>query len=489
MYADPLPYPAFSVPSLMYQAGVNVGSRLRCSDEIIAQCMQSEVSAAVQSIIELDFPVFGVSATNLWMLTVAGSVEGKDLVSKLFGVGFDRFASEIIERDQDNSTSFAAEFETWRAERDGLRNHLSRLASRDEDIEEAKTRLTEHHLKKPTSPIKHCLKLDCFDAKTLISSLAEHSKFVFVNSTEGVSVLNRKAMPNIPWLLKTFSGESIVFGYGSPNPKSYSVQGALTTMNVMIQPKCFSELLEDKHENLIGNGFLPRFLPAYPLPQRGRRFIVDGTINSDGLDAFNNRVYDVLSESSYFKNLNKKKIRMSFSPQARALWIDVRNAIEAAMAPGGGLFSVPEFAGRVANNAARMAANWQYFEHGNAEISAATLSAAFEVCKWHASEFVRMFSEDAQLLEPERDAIRLEGHLRRWYLQSKCWQWEFPVLQRLSPRPIRGNKFKLIGALSILENQGKVVRINQGSGEIIQLTAYFINPPMFNNQQPLLPSI
>ena len=489
MNANPLPYPVYSVPSLLYQAGINVGSRLKCADEITAQCMQAVVSAAVQSSIEVDVPVFGVSPTNLWMLTVAGSVEGKDLVSKLLGFGFNRFATEIMARDEDHCIRYAAEFDTWRAERDGLRNRLSRLAGKDEDIEETKELLTEHHLNKPIPPISHGLSLDSFDAKALISSLAMKSKFVFVNSTEGVSVLNRKAMPNIPWLLKSFSGEHIIFGYGSPNPKTYSVLGALTTMNVMIQPKPFSDLLEEKHDQLIGNGFLPRFLPAYPLPQRGRRFIFDGAINSDGLDAFNKRVYDVLSESPYFKNLDKKKITMSFSPQARSLWIDVRNAIEASMAPGGGLFSVPEFAGRVANNAARMAANWQYFEHGNAEISAETLSGAFEVCKWHACEFVRMFSEDAQMLEPELDAIRLEGHLRRWYLQRNCWQWEFPVLQRLSPRPIRGNKFKLIGALSILENQGKVVRINYGSGEIIQLTAYFINPPIFNNQQPLLPPI
>lgn len=489
MHANPLPCPVCFIPSLLYQAGINVGSRLKCADEITVQGMQAVVSAAVQSSIEVDVPVFGVSPTNLWMLTVAGSVEGKDLVSKLLGSGFDRFATEIKSRDEDHCIRYAAEFDTWRAERDGLRNRFSRLASQDEDIEEIKELLTEHHLNKPVPPISHCLRLDSFDAKTLISSLAIKSKFVFVNSPEGISVLNRKAGPNIPWLLKSFSGEQILFGYGSPNPKSYSVQGALTTMNVMIQPKPFCDLLKDKHDQLIGNGFLPRFLPAYPLSQRGRRFIFDGAINSDGLDAFNQRVYDVLSESCYFRNLDKKKITMSFSPQARSLWIDVRNAIEASMAPGGGLFSVPEFAGRVANNAARMAANWQYFQHGNAEISAVTLSAAFEVCKWHASEFVRMFSDDAQMLEPEHDAIRLEGHLRRWYLQRNCWQWEFPVLQRLSPRPIRGNKFKLIGALSILESQGKVVRINHGSGDVIQLTPSFINPPPFNSQQPLLPPI
>lgn len=487
MHANPLPYPVYSLPTLMYQAGVNVGSRLKCADELTAQGMQSVVAAAVQSTIEVDVPVFGMSTTNLWMLTVAGSVEGKDLVSKLLGSGFDRFATEIMARDEDHCIRYAAKLDTWRAERDGLRNRLSRLASQDEDIEEIKELLVEHHLNKPNPPISHCLSLDSFDAKALISSLAMKSKFVFINSPEGGSVLNSKAGPNIPWLLKSFSGEKIVFGYGSPNPRSYSVQGALTTMNVMIQPKPFSDLLEVKHDQLIGNGFLPRFLPAYPLPQRGRRFIFDGAINSDGLDAFNQRVYDVLSESFYFKNQDKKKITMSFSPQARSLWINVRNAIEAAMAPGGGLFSVPEFAGRAANNAARMAANWQYFQHGNSEISAETLSAAFEVCKWHASEFVRMFSEDAQMLEPERDAIRLEGHLRRWYVKCNCWQWEFPVLQRLSPRPIRGNKFKLIAALTILESQGKVIRINHGSGEIIQLTPFFINSPVFNNQQQLLP--
>jgi hypothetical protein len=440
MDANYQPYPSFAVPPLLYQAGNNVGEKLKCADEITAQGMQAVVSAALQSRIEVDVPVYGISPTNLWMITVAGSAEGKDSVSKLLGAGLARFANEIMDRDRTESILSAAEFDTWRAVRDGLQNRLRRQVGRGEDFEEIKRLLTEHHLKKRVAPMSHCLTLDNFNSKDLVTNLAKHSKYIFVDSTEGSSIFNLKAIKNLHSVVKTYAGESMIFNFGTSNPKTYSVHGGLTTMSVMIQPKLLSDLLEDKIDLLIQSGFLPRFLPAYPLPQRGRRFIDDQELNSDGLDAFNRRVYDVLSEAPYFKSRSEKKITMVLSPQARLLWINVRNAIEASMAPGGGLFSVPEFASRLANNAARMAANWQYFQYGNAEISADTLSAALEVCKWHALEFVRMFSDEARMLEPEQDAILLETFLRRWYLGKNVYRWSYLDLSRYVLRPLRYKK-------------------------------------------------
>ncbi len=489
MYAKFLQYPVYSIPPIMFQAGSNVGAKLQCADEITAQAMQAVVSAAVQSIIEVDVPVFGRSATNLWLLTVAESTEGKDVVKKFVMAGFQRFANEIIERDRTESMRNAVALDMWSAERDGLKTRLRRQVVRGENIEEIKQLLTEHHLKKPVEMMSHCLSLDIFDAKALVISLAKQSKYMFVDSTEGSTIFNSKAIKNLPAILKTYSGESIVLSHGTPNPKTYSVNGALTTMSVMIQPKPLSDLLKDKQELLIGSGFLPRFLPAYPSPQRGRRFIVDQLLNSDGLDAFNNRVYDVLSEAPYFKDRNDKKITMIFSPQARLLWIDVRNAIEASMAPGGAMFSVPEFAGRLANNAARMAANWQFFQHGNAEISAETLSAALEVCKWHAIEFVRIFSDEAQMPVPERDAVTVEQFLSRRYQQYSTYLWPVQDLNRHVPRPIRGNKLRLMAALLILQRQGKVFITRNGSCEMVQYLTYYNTQQTSSSQQALLSSV
>lgn len=483
--ANQQPYPAYSLSPLLFQAGNDVGAKLKCAYELIPQQMQSVVSAAVQSRIQVDVPVFGISPTSLWMLTVAESAEGKDAVRKLVDAGFNRFAHAVADRDRLESKNNAATMSVWRAERDGLQNKLRRLVGRGEDVEEIKLLLNQHYSSTPISSIPHSLLLENFDAKGLVINLATASKFVFINSTEGSSVLNRNFINNLPLLVKTFSGEPISYTFGRPNFKSYAVDGALTTMSLMVQPKSLADFLHGKKDTLISSGALPRFLPAYPLPQRGHRLINDSQTNMNGLDEFNSRVFDILSESPYFNNRSEEKITMVFSPQARTHWVNVSNEIESSMAPGGGLFAVPEFAGRLANNVARMAANWQYFQHGNAEISASTLSAAVEVCKWHANEFVRMFSEEAQLMGPELDASALEEFLRSWYQRRGVSFWTFANLSRYVCRRLR-SKIKLENALMFLVTQGKVFRTKDDSGDFINLNLYYFGQPVFNSQMPLL---
>ena len=479
------PYPVFSLPSIFYNAGCNVAETLKCPGELIVQGMQAVVSAAVQSSIQVDVPIYGLSPTNLWFKTIADSAEGKDGVDKRVTSGFKRFASEVVERDRRASVDYKLRMDKWSAMRDGLKNRMRRQIGRGEDVEEVESQLDGLHSKKPVEPMSRRMLLDNFDVKSFVNSLALHSKYVFVNATEGASFFNNSAVKNSPWLLKAYSGETIEFDYSASTMKSLSVEGALATLNITIQPRVFGKLFAKNQDILIGNGLIPRFLPAYPLSQRGFRFMSDQIINSDDLTVFNNRIYEVLCASPYFKNRTDDKIKMVFSPQARTLWVNVRNEIEASMAPGGSMFSVPEFASRLANAAARMSANWQYFQYGNAEISAEMLSGALEVCRWHAVEILRIFSEDAQLPEPEQLAVKLEEVLRRYYHQRQIWKWEVQVLQRYSPRPMRNQKLLLMDALSILQGQGKLEVVVDNSGKWVVLSTYFTCPPP-STQRPIL---
>lgn len=484
-----LPYPTNAIPELFFNAGCNVGARLRCADELIAQGMQAVASAAVQSILEVDVPTFGRSPTNLWFLTVAASGEGKNAVQTLLTRGLNRFADVVAERYGVAKKEYVADHEAWRAEHDGIRRKLTRLSASDADLMDLKAITKLHQLEKPVEPMPYCLCLEEFDKKSLIEILDKNCRYIYIDSPEASSILNNRLKKNSNWLVRLYSGETISLSWTSSSLRSYSVKGALATFNLMIQPKPFSDLLGQAGDELIGSGFLPRFLPAYPQSQRGRRFIDDRVLDTNGIDQFNDRIYDILHDAPYFSNRSDSKILMTLSPQARRMWVDARNAMEASMAPGAALFSVPEFASRLAANALRMAANWQYTAHGNAEITASTLAGAIEVCKWHAVEFIRMFSEDAQLPDPVQDAMKLDAFLGRKYHANGYFQWPLLHLQRCVERSLR-KKDRFAPALQILVLQGKISIYKNEFGSVVQLNlAYYQSVPPINPQMPLISAL
>lgn len=484
------PYPTHAVPLLLHLAGCCVGSKLKCPDELTVQEMQSLVSTAVQSVIEVEVPTYGRSPTNLWLLTVAESGEGKSAVNGMLSAGLRRFSEEIAERYDAEMLSHQADVESWKAQRDTIRSKIRRMANQGEPTDTLTRIAAEHFKKKPRAPLQHCLRIEEFDRKSLAVTLAAQSKYILIDSHEGALILNRKLVRAAHWLTTLFSGEPFSIRWTDSRLRSFSVTGALATFNLMVQPKPFADLLSQEKDSLVGCGFLPRFLPAYPFSQRGNRLIIDGVkYDESGVEAFSDRIVDILREAPYFKKRVEYKVVMVLSPYARRAWVDTRNAIEAAMAPGARFFAIPEFASRLANNAIRMAANWQFFQYGNAEISAQTLAGATEVCLWHAREFTRMFSDEAQLPEPEKDAILLENWLGKWYWKRSMYWWPLLQLRQYVTRPLR-NTVRLRTALQVLVAQGKVVFSKNELGEIIQLNCnYFNNAPGAFPQTPLINGI
>lgn len=480
------PYPTHAMPELLYKAGSNIGFRLKCPDELIAQEMQGVVSACVQSIIEVDVPIYGRSPTPIWLLTVAESGEGKSQVKKIISAGVAKFMDEISGRHCQDSSSFRLEYDVWRAELDGIRKKLQSQVGLD-GFEDVRNLAAQHYERKPVAPSPHCFSVEEFDGKSLIQILSAQSKYIYVDTAEASSFLNKKKLREAHRLIRLYSGETISNTWTASSLKSYKVSGALATLNFMIQPKPFADLLDGSLDLLIGNGFLARFLPAYPLSQRGRRFIDrDEVFESAGIDAFNARAYEILSQAPYYRDRSESKILMGLSPSSKRLWVDARNEIEAAMAPGKQLFAVPEFASRLANNVIRMAANWQYFQHGNAEIGVDMMSKAMEVCRWHAAEFVRMFSEEAQSPEPEQDANVVEACLWNWYRKRFEYSWPFEHIRPRVPRPIRGDTARLRLALDILVSQRRLFQYQNQAGIYYQLNLNYV--PIQAPQPPLIPS-
>jgi putative DNA primase/helicase len=102
---------------------------------------------------------------------------------------------------------------------------------------------------------------------------------------------------------------------------------------------------------------------------------------------------------------------LTFTPEAKALWITYHDAVEAQLAGGGELFDVRDVASKTADNAARLAALFYVFQGCDGAISADAFNCASKVAAWHLNEARRFFGE---LAVPQHmaDAASLE----RWLL-------------------------------------------------------------------------
>ena len=102
---------------------------------------------------------------------------------------------------------------------------------------------------------------------------------------------------------------------------------------------------------------------------------------------------------------------LTLTPDAKAAWVTFHDAIEGELRNGGELYDVRDVASKTADNAARLAALFQVFEHdmvGAVELEA--FEGASRIAAWHLNESRRFFGELALPAELA-DAARLDSWL------------------------------------------------------------------------------
>ena len=139
--------------------------------------------------------------------------------------------------------------------------------------------------------------------------------------------------------------------------------------------------------------------------------------------AFNRRVEEILHQPVPIDgNGILTPPVLPLTVEAKAAWVEFHDAIEGMLGAGGELHEVKDVASKTADNAVRLAALFQVFEHGmGGAIGADAFADASDIAAWHLSESRRFFGELA--LPPElADAARLDtwliAHCKRERTQS-----------------------------------------------------------------------
>lgn len=251
------------------------------------------------------------------------------------------------------------------------------------------------------------------------------------------------------------SGEFARIRAGDGAAKFY---GRRLAMHVMVQPVIAERVLSD--DVLCGQGFLPRCLVAWPASTVGGRMYRDGDLSRDpDLGRYWSRMRDLLTDPPTLREGSRNELEprpLTLAADAKALWVEVHNAIEVDMA--GDFASVRAWASKAASQVARIAGVLTVVEEpGASVIRVGTVERAARLAMYHLREAARVVgtaSVPAKVQHAEA--------LLTWCRETGRTMLYSREAQRCGPNAIRTNE-AFTAAMEVLEAAGWAEFVDGGA--------------------------
>lgn len=380
-------FPMVSKSLLITSAFQEAKVMTQAPEAMVLATIFSSTSVASQGVINVEMPTGKVCPVSLMTLTIAESGERKSSVEKLLTKGIKQFQKHALKNHKEKLKRYKVKLDIHEKKTAQIKKSVN--LNDQAQCEEMVDILLEHEGFKPTKPALSMLTFEDSTSEALFSSLSENIPNAFLGSSEGGILLNSRLMSQTANLNSIWSGDDITVN--RKLEESYTLEEVRLTVNIMTQ-WCPLELFMNKGKGVIrGNGLLSRFLVCAPLSNCGFRQSNGVVCSNDGLQAFNDRLYQLLSESAELDDYTLKRV-IKFSDEAKRIWLDVYNDIEFKMGPNGIYEDVKDHASKLPENIARVAALIHYFDSSSEEdISAGTLMESINLVGYFSCQFMNVF--------------------------------------------------------------------------------------------------
>ncbi len=467
----PEPYPIDALPETIRAAVEEVAGFVKAPLAMVASSALAALSLATQAHIDVKRAERLHGPTGLFLLTIADSGERKSTCDGFFTSAIRQYQEEQAEAMKPAIKQHQADMAAWEAERDGILAAIKAAGKSGKPTDKLRGDLAELQRDKPESPRVPRLLLGDETPENLAWGLARQWPSAGVLSSEaGVvlgshgmgkdSVMRNLALLNVLWDGGTHS-------VGRRTSESFTVRGARLTIALQIQEATLRSFFDKSGTLARGTGFLARFLVAWPESTQGYRPFTEAPANWPHLAAFHQRIAAILANPVPMDEEGAlSPALMMLAPEAKAAWVEYHDAIEAELKTGGELYDVRDVASKSADNAARLAALFQIFEHGmGGAVGLEAFEGASLITAWHLGEARRFFGELALPAELA-DAVRLDGWLIEHCQRERTHSVPTREAQRLGP--IR-DKEKLAIALRELEELDRVRVTQEGRRKTIKV--------------------
>lgn len=410
-------YPISAFPRAMREVALELQNNVQAPIELIAPQVLGVAALACQNSVDVQRPNCAPSACSLNILLFAGSGEGKSTILAHLDEAVREFEDEKATEFDRHFAITEAEFRTWEIEHKVTLTEIEKRAKKSEETTDLQTRLSQLIKRKPIPRSTPRLTYEDPTPEAVISGLCHVWPSAAVVSAEGGSFFNGRASNDLATWNKIWDGRGL------------SVERKVSGITAHRSPRCslliatqdgpFRRFYERRGVEAQESGFLPRFLVSYPPSNRGTRFLSEREMKWDALTTFKIRVKSILANNiEAVEGGRFERAVLRFSADAAQRWTNAYNKVESLAGPGQYLCDVQGYAAKIAENIARVAAIFHYFEGCDGDISLDTMDRAVRVCEWHSHEYKRLFSSGSPMNRSECSADLLEQWLRDYGIRT-----------------------------------------------------------------------
>lgn len=452
-------YPIEAWQGVLRQAVEAIAYHAQVSTAMAGQCVLGALATMLQQYINASFSDGEAIPVSLFLLTRGASSDGKNRTVRLSHRVIKAYQRELDEK-------YREDLEIWQADK--------RATPRKE---------LDNFLITNPQPIQKTLFVTRGTLQGIINEMLNNQQksIAWVTSDAG-QFFGGYSMDDKNGS-KTISDLSDVWSEGNfdditkgnlGNKRAYDLR---FTLDLQGQDEIIRKPLADPIMN--GQGFLPRFLFAFPDSMRGKRvYNTPDRMNNISehdprLQAYWQTCRLLLDPLPSTKQTDEKgnsiKINMTFADQqARQALADYQQYCENRTAKGDKLEKYPAYAGRQAENASRIASLMAYFE-GRTALTVDDIRRASLLTEYSIAERLRYDGESISGDSAENDSQKLVNWLADKAKQKQVNKLNWSYIYHGCPKPMNKNSKFIKAVIEILESANYVRMEKEGRAIFIYL--------------------
>ncbi len=448
-------YPMDAFPVVVRDAGHELVRNVQAPDALIGMGLINAISMACQGLIDVKLPTGQVRPVSQNLLLVAESGERKSTVTSLLLAPFRQADTQALASQKLKMERYQAELGSWEAKAKGMRSAISRAASKGKSTAELDNQLLDHNRLKPVEPrLRYFLRED-ITATAVMEALQGDGESIAITTDEGHMLFKSEAMGHLGLLNRVWDSPEVL-------PRDRAEHEHLLAMNprvsvsIMTQQAPLKAFLEKRGSMAKGSGHWARYLIGWPQSTMGYRQVDTNEPVWEHLPTFHARIGELLAKyRSMIESGRIERELIGLTADAKARWVELARQTECMLREGEYLNDINDFASKVMEIIARLAAAMHYFSGESGGITLDTLERAFAIVRWHVDEYKYLFSP--QFVAPQE---LVDAQAVAAYLSSRIWQGPasdtyVPKNHVLRNGPVR-NGPRLNAALGLLQAKGAV---------------------------------
>ena len=482
------PYPTDALPERIREAVEEVQAFVQAPVSLVASCALSAVSLAVQAQADVKRAEKLTGPVSLNLLAIADSGERKTTCDGFFTAAMAEHEQEQADQLKPLIARHKADLDAWAAKRNGLLDKIRAESKAGKPTADHESRLRDFEAVKPKAPRVPKLLRGDDTPENLAWSLATTWPSAGVLSSEAGLILGahgmgrESIMRNLALLNILWDGKN--HDIGRRTSESFKVRGVRFTLGLQVQEATLRSFFEDSRGLARGMGFFARFLVAWPDSTQGDRPFRDPPERWPKLAVFHRRLSEILNMPVPIDDDGVlTPTVLEFTAEAKRAWIAYHDLIESELRTGGELRDVRDVASKSADNAARLAAQFQVFEYGAAAIGLAAFGGAARIAAWHLNESRRFFGLLA-LPSDVSDAARLDAWLIEYCEREGVANVPISVVQKYGPNGLRAKSIIEAALADLGELHRARITSPRGKAKVIE-----INPALLAARKTAITAI